>query len=132
MVSDLFHAGHVAPLREACRHGDRPIVGVLSDAGAAAPSLSMGIAPSCMTAPPRPNIAYDKDTKGAGGRSHPHLFRPGQHGLWDWGGADFREHDQGAVRRIFLLRTPVNTQEEAAWVNRAFRHPPYTLTQPAR
>ena len=91
MVSDLFHAGHVALLPDGCRHGDRLIVGVLSDAGAAAPSLSMGIASSCMTAPPRLKIAYDKDTNGAGGRSHPQLFRPGQHGLWDRGGADFRE-----------------------------------------
>ena len=100
MVSDLFHAGHVALLPDGCRHGDRLIVGVLSDAGAAAPSLSMGIASSCMTAPPRLKIAYDKDTKGAGGRSHPQLSRPGQHGLWDQGGTDFRESPQHEVRRI--------------------------------
>ncbi len=31
MVGDLFHAGHVAFLREARRHGDRLVVGVLSD-----------------------------------------------------------------------------------------------------
>ena len=82
MASDLFHAGHVALLPDARRHGDRPIVGVLSDA-AASSTLSMGIAPSCMTAPPRLEIAFDKDTKGAGGRSHPQLFHPGQHGQWD-------------------------------------------------
>ena len=35
MVGDLFHAGHVAFLREARRHGDRLVVGVLSDATAA-------------------------------------------------------------------------------------------------
>ena len=68
MVSDLFHAGHVALLPDARRHGNRPIVGVLSDA-AASPTLSVGIAPSCMTAPPRPKIAYDEDTKGAEDRS---------------------------------------------------------------
>ena len=86
-----LHAGHVALLPDGCRHGDRLIVGVLSDAWAAAPSLSMGIASSCMTAPPRLKIACDKDTKGAGGRSHPQRSRPGQHGLWDQGGTDFRE-----------------------------------------
>ena len=90
-MSDLFRAGHVALLPDACRHGDWLIVGVLSDA-ATSPPLVMGIASSCMTAPPRLKIAYDKDTKGAGGRSHPQLFRHGQHGLWDRGGADFREH----------------------------------------
>ncbi len=36
MVGDLFHAGHVALLREARRHGDRLVVGVLSDDTAAA------------------------------------------------------------------------------------------------
>ena len=36
MVGDLFHAGHVSLLREARRHGDRVVVGVLSDDTAAA------------------------------------------------------------------------------------------------
>jgi ethanolamine-phosphate cytidylyltransferase len=36
MVGDLFHAGHVALLREARRHGDWLVVGVLSDDTAAA------------------------------------------------------------------------------------------------
>jgi ethanolamine-phosphate cytidylyltransferase len=35
MVGDLFHAGHVALLREARRHGDWLIIGVLSDDTAA-------------------------------------------------------------------------------------------------
>jgi glycerol-3-phosphate cytidylyltransferase len=35
MVGDLFHAGHVALLREARRYGDRLVVGVLSDDTAA-------------------------------------------------------------------------------------------------
>lgn len=36
MVGDLFHAGHVSLLREARRHGDWLVVGVLSDDAAAA------------------------------------------------------------------------------------------------
>jgi ethanolamine-phosphate cytidylyltransferase len=35
MVGDLFHAGHVSLLREARRHGDWLVVGVLSDDTAA-------------------------------------------------------------------------------------------------
>ena len=35
MVGDLFHAGHVTLLREARRHGDWLVVGVLSDDTAA-------------------------------------------------------------------------------------------------
>lgn len=35
MVGDLFHAAHVALLREARSHGDRLVVGVLSDETAA-------------------------------------------------------------------------------------------------
>lgn len=35
MVGDLFHAGHVSLLREASRHGDWLVVGVLSDDTAA-------------------------------------------------------------------------------------------------
>jgi cytidyltransferase-like protein len=87
-VSDLFRAGHVALLREARRHGDRLLVGVRSDA-AAAPTLGMGIASSCMTAPPRLKIAYDKDTKGAEGRSQPRFSFPASTGYGT--GADFGE-----------------------------------------
>lgn len=35
LVGDLFHAGHVALLRAARRHGDQVIVGVLDDADVA-------------------------------------------------------------------------------------------------
>ncbi|GIF47202.1 hypothetical protein Afe04nite_17410 [Asanoa ferruginea] len=35
MVGDLFHAGHVSLLREARRHGDWLVVGVLADDAAA-------------------------------------------------------------------------------------------------
>ena len=88
-MGDPFRAGHVAPLREARRHGDRPIVGAPSDAAAAPPTLGVGIAPSCMTAPPRPKIAYDKDTKGEEGRSHPRFPVPAGAGYGT--GADFGE-----------------------------------------
>ena len=77
-MSDLFRAGHVALLREARRHGDRLLVGVRSDA--AAPTLGMGIASSCMTAPPRLKIAYDKDTKDAESRSQPRFSFPANPG----------------------------------------------------
>jgi hypothetical protein len=83
-------------LPDGCRHGDRLIVGVLSDAGAAAPSLSMGIASSCMTAPPRLKIAYDKDTKGAEGRSQPRFSFPASTGYGT--GADFGELSFHAIR----------------------------------
>ncbi len=95
MVSDLFRAGHVALLREARRHGDRLIVGVLSDEASSSPTLGMGIASSCMTAPPRPKIAYDKDTKDAEGRSHPRFSVPASTGYGT--GADFGERLLPAV-----------------------------------
>ena len=75
-MSGLFRAGHVSQLREARRHGDRLIVGALSDAAAAPPTLGVGIASSCMTAIPRLKIAYDKDTKGEEGRSQPRFPVP--------------------------------------------------------
>ena len=96
MVSELFHAGHVALLPDACRHGDWLIVGVLSDAAAASPTLSMGIASSYMTAPPRMKIAYDKDTKGDEGRSHPRFSVPASTGYGT--GADFGELSFHALR----------------------------------
>jgi hypothetical protein len=80
MLGDLFRAGHVSLLREARRHGDRLIGGALSDAAAASPTPRMGIASSCMTAPPRLKIAYDKDTKGEEGRSHPRFPVPASAG----------------------------------------------------